>query len=117
MNKLIGHLRSSKGIYLLLFLFFLASLFLRIYDLGQMPSGFHRDELHNAYAGRFILQNGKDIYGNSWPLLYFDTYGNYPPVLPMYLSGLSTYIFGTNVFAARFPIAVIGAALLFPLFF
>jgi 4-amino-4-deoxy-L-arabinose transferase-like glycosyltransferase len=97
-------------------LIFLLGLLLRLYNLGEMPSGFHRDEVISSYVGRFLLENGKDIYGNPWPLLYVDKYGDYPPVLPMYLSGLATYLFGVTVFAVRFPIALLGALVVFPLF-
>lgn len=82
---------------------------IRLIGLGSMPSGFHNDEVMNGYVGRFTLQNGVDLYGNRLPLLYFDNFGDYPNILPMYLSGISTYIFGVNPFAVRFPIAVFGA--------
>ncbi len=88
---------------------FLLSLFLRTYHLATLPFYFHQDEVMNGYVGRFILQNGKDLYGNSFPLLYFDRFGDFPNVIPMYLSGLSTFIFGINEFAVRFPIALAGS--------
>jgi hypothetical protein len=70
----------------------------------------------NGYVGRFILQNGVDLYGNRWPLLYFDNFGDFPNVIPMYISGVSTYIFEPTVFAIRFPIALLGALTVFPLY-
>ncbi len=94
---------------IILLIIFSVALFLRLYQLNDVPKGFYEEEVTNAYVGRFILQNGKDLYGHPWPLLYFDKFGDYPPVLPLYLSGLSTYFFGFTEFAARFPIAVIGA--------
>lgn len=99
----------------LLIIFFIA-LFLRLYQLDDVPHGFYEEEVTNAYVGRFIIQNGKDLYGNAWPLLYFDKFGDYPPVLPLYLSGLSTYVFGFTEFAARFPIALIGALTVIPVY-
>jgi 4-amino-4-deoxy-L-arabinose transferase-like glycosyltransferase len=99
---------------LLLFLF---AFFIRIVNLGNIPYGFHMDEVANTYIGRFILTNGKDIYGNSWPLLYFNKFGDFPPVIPMYLSGLSSFLFGLNSFAARFPAALIGSLLVLPLYY
>ncbi|HSA84389.1 MAG TPA: glycosyltransferase family 39 protein [Patescibacteria group bacterium] len=87
----------------------LISLSFRLYHLGEMPSGFHRDEVIAGYAGRFIFENGRDFYGNVLPLLYIDKYGDYPPALPAYVSGITTYLFGSTVFAVRFPVAVIGA--------
>lgn len=102
---------------LILFIIFLLALFLRLYRLGEIPHGFHADEVMNGYVGRYILLNGKDLYGNSWPLLYFNRFGDYPPVIPMYLSGLATFIFGVNEFAVRFPSAFLGALVVFPIYF
>ncbi len=101
---------------LILWLIFFLALFLRLYHLGALPHGFYEEEVTNAYVGRFILENGRDLYGNWWPLLYFDKFGDFPPVLPLYLTGLSTYLFGFTEFAARFPMAIIGALTVFPLF-
>ena len=99
-----------------LFGIFLLALVLRIINLGDFPHGFFEEEVTNAYVGRFIFQNGKDLYGNIFPLLYFDKFHDYPPVLPMYISGLGTFLFGNTEFAARFPIALIGALTVFPVF-
>ena len=106
---------KKKETIVLLVVFFLA-LFLRLYKLGSLPAGLYEEEVTNAYVGRFILQNGVDVYGNRFPLLYFDKFGDYPPVLPLYLSGLSTFFFGFTEFAARFSTAFIGALTVFPMY-
>jgi 4-amino-4-deoxy-L-arabinose transferase-like glycosyltransferase len=107
---------SDKKTIILLFLIFFLALFLRLYKLGSLPFNFHEDEVLSGYVGRFILQNGKDLYGNPWPLLYFNKFGDYYIILPMYLAGLSTYLFGVNEFATRFPIALIASLTVFPIF-
>lgn len=101
---------------LVLFAVFFLALFLRLYKLGSLPAGLYEEEVTNAYVGRFILQNGVDLYGNQLPLLYFDKFGDYPPVLPLYLSGAATYLFGFTEFAARFSTALVGALTIFPLY-
>ena len=95
--------------FFLLSIIFVLALWLRLDQLEVMPSGFHRDELIAGYSGRFILENGQDMYGNPWPLLYIDKYGDYPPALPAYVSGITTYFFGSTVYATRMPVAIIGA--------
>lgn len=95
---------------------FLVALFIRLYHLGTLPKGFYVEEMTNAYVGRFILLHGKDLYGNFLPLLYFDKFGDYPPILPIYLAGISTFLFGVTEFAARFPFALVGALTVFPLY-
>lgn len=102
--------------FIVLFLIFVFAFILRVYNLDRMPLHLHQDEVMNGYVGRFILQNGVDLYGNRWPLLYFDNFGDYPNVIPMYISGLFTYVFGVTEFAVRFPIALVGALTIFPMY-
>lgn len=104
-------------ILVILFLVFFFSLFLRMYNLNGLPGNFHEDEVLSGYLGRFILENGKDLYGNTYPLLYFNKFGDYYIILPMYLSGIATYFFGINEFATRFPAALFGALAVFPVYF
>lgn len=93
------------------------SYFLRVYHLGSLPYGYYEEEMTNTYVGRFIFLNGKDLYGNSFPLFYFDKFGDYPPILPLYISGAATFFFGINEFAGRFPVALLGVLTSIPLFF
>ena len=103
--------------FIFVFIIFSFAFFIRVFNLLNIPYGFHMDELANTYIGRFIVMNGKDLYGNPWPLLYFNKFGDYPPVIPMYLSGFSSFVFGLNEFSARFPSALIGSLIVFPLFY
>ena len=105
----------SRG-FLIPFSIFIFALIIRTYKLSYIPFGFHMDEVSNTYIGRFILLNGEDIYGNKLPLLFFNKFGDFPPVLPMYFSGLATFVFGTTEFAARFPAAFFGSLIIFPLY-
>ena len=92
------------------------SIFLRFYHLGVLPFNFMEDEVLSGYVGRFILQNGVDLYGNAWPIWYFDKFGDYYIVGPMYLAGLSTYLFGITALAVRFPTALLGSLIIFPMY-
>lgn len=97
-----------------LFLIWLVALFLRVYHLGSLPMNFMEDEVLSGYMGRYIIENGVDLYGNSWPIWYFDKFGDYYIIGPMYLAGLSTLIFGVTEFAIRFPAALFGSLVVFP---
>lgn len=105
-----------KQLYRPLMVIFAIALLLRLYHLGVLPKTFYVEELTNTYVGKFILLHGRDITGHLWPLVYFDKFGDYPPVLPLYLSGASSLIFGTNEFAGRLPIAMWGALLVFAVY-
>ncbi len=107
--------KMKKYFYFLLIL--ILGFFLRFYRLGDIPSGFHQDEVVNAYVGKFILLNGKDLYGIPWPIFYFDKWGDYPPVLPMYFSGLGSLLFGDSVFGARVIVAFFGLLTIISFYF
>lgn len=108
--------KRNQNFFFLIGIFFVA-LLLRTIKLSTLPLGFHEDEILSGYIGRFILETGKDIYGNKWPLLFFNKFGDYYIIAPMYLSGLATFLFGVTEFAVRFPTAFIGALTVFPVYF
>lgn len=110
----ISFLRTGYGMVLLAIV--LLASFLRIYRLAEIPHGFYVEEMTNAYIGRYIFLHGRDIYGNTFPLLYFDKFGDFPPVLPLYLSGAATFLFGITEFAARIPVAIIGVLGVIPMY-
>lgn len=47
---------------------FCLSFALRLYRLDSLPYNPTEDEILSGYVGRYILTNGVDLYGNSWPL-------------------------------------------------
>jgi len=102
--------------YIVLFGIFIVACILRFFHLGTLPSSFHEDEILSGYLGRYILENGVDLYGNKWPLLYFNKFGDFYIILPMYFSGIASYLFGVRVFATRFPTALFGSLSVFPLY-
>jgi len=99
-----------------LILIFFVALFFRVVFLGSLPATFFVDEVLSGYLGRYLWETGKDLYGNVWPLLYFNKFGDYYIILPMYLDGISTYFFGVTRFAVRFPTVLIGALSIFPIY-
>ena len=110
-----NYLFKNKHVLVLIGILLLA-LVIRLFRLGSFPTNFHEDEVLVGYVGRFILQNGLDLYGNHWPLWFFDKFGDYYIIGPFYLSGLSTLIFGINEFAVRFPTAFLGALGTLPMY-
>ena len=74
------------------------------------PNGFgdiNCDEAMLAINARSISENGTDIYGPSFPV-YFEAWLNSgQSALSTYITALSIWIFGFNLFAIRLPILVI----------
>jgi 4-amino-4-deoxy-L-arabinose transferase-like glycosyltransferase len=110
-------LRNKKLItYLLLGLIFIIATFLRLYNLGSYPVGFHQDEASLGYNGYSLMLTGKDDNGNNLPL-YIDMFGDNRPSGYHYLTILPIKFFGLNEFATRFPGAVFGSIMVFAVFF
>lgn len=108
--------KLSKLTLILLTFITILSLSIRFYNLGDLPWNMQEDEAMTGYVGRYIIENGMDVYGNKWPLLYFDKFGDYYIIGPIYMKGLSTLVFGMNAFAVRFPTALFGALTVIPIF-
>lgn len=81
---------------------------LRFYHLGSNPPSPYWEEAAIGYDAYSILKTGKDFHGNSWPLVAFESFGDYKPSLYFYAAVPSVAIFGLNTFAVRFPSALFG---------
>src|SRR3989344_1914413 len=103
----------TKNKYLL-FIFLLA-LFLRVWQLGTVPDGFHIDEVKVGWNAYSILKTGLDDRGNSLAL-YYNSFGDFRPTGIFYITIPSILLFGKNEFAVRFPSALLGALTVFPLY-
>jgi 4-amino-4-deoxy-L-arabinose transferase-like glycosyltransferase len=98
-----------------LFWIFILALILRTYKLGEFPYGFHVDEAKVAWNTASILQTGRDDK-NEVLTLYYDSFGDYRPSGIFYFTVPSIVIFGNNEFAVRFPVALIGALTVVPIY-
>ncbi len=84
------------------------ALALRVYQLGDIHSGFFADEAVNAYDSFSILKAGKNLWGEPFP--FFFNHHNVDTVSGIYIysSVPFIYIFGINEFSARLAAAVYG---------
>lgn len=81
--------------------------FLRLYKLGEYPSGFHSQEAIVGYRSYSLLNTGKDELGRPWPL-FFSSFGDYQLPFPTYLTMATVGIFGLTEGAVRLPMAIFG---------
>lgn len=93
--------------YLILIIIALA-FFLRFYRLDSNPPSLYWEEAALGYDAYSILKTGKDFHGHPWPLVAFESFGDYKPSLYFYAAVPSIAIFGLNEFAVRFPSAFFG---------
>src|SRR3972149_7127291 len=89
---------------------------LRFFALGANPPSPYWEEAALGYDAYSILKTGKDFHGNSWPLVAFESFGDYKPSLYFYAAVPSIAVFGLNTFAVRFPSAFFGSLTVFLVF-
>lgn len=95
----------------LLFLIFIACIFLRLFKLGSLPNTLHIDEAGLLYNIQCLINGGTDQAGNSWPLL-FANYHSEQSAMYTYLAFIYCKLFGVSTFAIRLP-AVLNMILVF----
>jgi len=91
-----------------LFLILVLASFLRFFRLGQVPPSLNWDETAIAYNAYSLLQTGKDEWGKSWPLLGFESFGEYKLPVFIYATIPGVGLFGLTEFGARFMSALFG---------
>lgn len=107
---------KRPGFYLVLIL--ILAFFLRFFRLGKVPPSLNWDEVAIAYNAYSILETGKDEWGKPWPLLGFESFGEYKLPVFVYATIPGVWLFGLTELGARFMPAlfgVIGVALTFVL--
>ncbi|MEO8581139.1 MAG: hypothetical protein ABI425_01005 [Patescibacteria group bacterium] len=99
-------LLERKKIYLavLSFIFIIAGC-LRLYRLDQVPAGMSWDEAAIGYNGFAVWTIHRDEWLHFLPIS-FQSFGDYKAPFAIYVNGLSTLLFGLNLWAVRFPFAV-----------
>lgn len=96
-----------KKIVIFLGLILFSGFILRFYKLGDIPVGLHRDEAFLGYNAYSILQTGKDMSGNLFPL-HLESF-IYSPAGYSYFSIPFIKMFGLSVFSVRFAAALFGS--------
>lgn len=93
---------------LLILIVIILAIFLRFVNLSNIPVGFNDDEAAFAFNAYSILKTGHDEWGRLLPFPVFESFGDWKLVGYLYPTVVSEFVFGENVFAARFPSAAIG---------
>ncbi len=91
--------------------------FLRVYKVTQIPPSLSWDEVSIGYNAYSILKTGRDEYGHFMPLDAFVAYGDYKPVLPVYVTVPFVALFGLNELAVRLPSVLAGTLTVFLTYF
>ena len=106
----------KRANYIVLLLIFLVAVFLRFYQLDQVPNGLHIDEAISGVNGNFLLHTGRDSNNGKWPL-QTEVFGDYNPTGYAYLTIIPIKYWGLNEFSTRFPGALLGSLTVFASYF
>jgi len=93
---------------LLLSLILVLASFLRLSSLDTLPPSPYWEEVALGYDAYSILKTGKDHHGNPWPVVAFESFGDWKPSLYFYTVVPSVALFDLSVWAVRFPSALAG---------
>ena len=88
-------------------LIFGLAIFLRFWDLDNIPPSLNWDEVSLGYNAYSIFKTGKDEWGELLPLT-FRSYGDYKLPAYVYLDIPFIALFGLNEWGVRLPSAVLG---------
>lgn len=91
-----------------IFFIFLIALFLRVYQLAEIPVGLHGDEVSIGYNAYSLLKTAKDQDGNFLPLS-FDQFGNFRAAGYQYVAVPFVALLDLNAFSVRLPAALFGS--------
>lgn len=83
------------------------ALFLRVFQLDKVPVALFGDEVDVGYQAYSILKTGKDLYGNTMPVL-MHSLSEYRAPLYIYSAVPFIGIFGLNEWGVRIPAAFWG---------
>lgn len=92
--------------YPLIWIFVLASL-IRLWDLGNLPNGFFRDEAAKGYNGWLLSTQGHDIDGQHYPLFTREL-ATYNSAFYTYLTIPFIKLAGLSETTTRLPAAIAG---------
>src|SRR5438067_1428184 len=88
---------------------FILAVFLRFYQLSDIPSGLTNDEADIGYDAYSLAKTGHDQWNQFLPISGFIGFGDYRLPLYTYLVVPSVIAFDLSTFAVRFPSALFGA--------
>jgi 4-amino-4-deoxy-L-arabinose transferase-like glycosyltransferase len=80
---------------------------LHLYGLTSSPPGFYVDEGSIAYDAYALTVDGRDEFGQSWPL-FFQSFGDYKSPAIVYLIAGMMRLFGPSVGIARLVPSLLG---------
>lgn len=84
------------------------SLFNRLFQLHINPPGLYWEEVALGYDAYSIWETGADHHGNPFPLVAFESFGDWKPSLYFYAASPFVGLIGLSAWAVRLPSVIAG---------
>jgi 4-amino-4-deoxy-L-arabinose transferase-like glycosyltransferase len=81
---------------------------LRLVALGAYPASLYWEEVALGYDAYSLWKTGNDYHGNAWPMVAFESFGDYKPTGYFYLTAPVVGIWGLQNWSVRLPSALLG---------
>ena len=102
----------KQRIFLIIFTLILSvGVGLRLYGITQFPPSLYWEEVALGYDAYSILETGQDHHGHSFPIVAFESFGDWKPSLYFYVLVPFIKFFGLTELAVRLPAALSGIAI------
>lgn len=102
-------LHLFKKFNIALFIIVFIAIFLRFWQIDNVPPSMYWDEVSQGYNAYSILQTGIDEHGEFLPIARFQAFGDYKAPIYIYLDVPFIALFGKTTLAVRFPSAFFGS--------
>lgn len=107
----IHHFIKMHYFVIVMFLMLILASIIRLSQLGNFPPSPYWEEVALGYDAYSLLKTDRDHHGNPWPIIAFESFGDWKPSFYFYAAVPSVAIFGLNVEAVRLPAALAGVGL------
>ncbi len=104
---------TIKKEVLLTFVILLLALLIRGFKLGSNPPGLYWEEVALGYDAYSIWKTGADHHGNPWPIVAFESFGDWKPSLYFYVTAPFVGLLGLNSVTVRLPSLIAGMAIVY----
>lgn len=103
----------NKKIFLTLFLIILAlGAGMRLAGITKFPPSLYWEEVALGYDAYSISETGRDHHGHPWPIVAFESFGDWKPALYFYTIVPFIKVLGLTGLAVRLPAALSGVAIM-----
>ena len=99
---------KKNKFWLLFVLIFILATCLRTFGLTKFPPSLYWEEVALGYDAYSIFLTGKDHHGQPWPIVAFESFGDWKPALYFYTIVPFIKLLGLGTWAVRLPSILAG---------